>query len=151
MTRASLQARVEARNQQLRRALVATIGAYSLWQVPALLNELKLLPPPMGKISSLIAVAGGALWLLVLLRLHRLQLAIQADPALREALNDERIRHTRQRAFNTGFVVVLGYLAGMRVLCSRLDVSAAVSLQLGLFLAVTSTLSAFLVYDRNDA
>jgi hypothetical protein len=142
---------IEKRDQQQRQALQVFLFAFCLWQVPVLVNELGGLSAGLRGALGAGAVLGGTVWVVCMLRLYRLQTAILADPVLREALNDERIRGLRLKAFNAGFFSLIAYLGFLRLGADMVSIPTAFAAQLGIFVAVVVTVSAFLIYDRSEA
>jgi hypothetical protein len=141
---------IEERDQQQRRAMQVFLVAFCLWQIPALVNELGGLSAGLRGALGAGAALGGTVWVVCMFRLHRLQAAIHADPVLREALNDERIRVLRLKAFNVGFFSLIAYLGFLRLGAAMVSIPTAFAAQLGIFVAVVVTVSALLVYDRSE-
>jgi hypothetical protein len=144
-----VESRIEERNRELRRALLAFLVAFCFWQLPLLIREsadVQVTGP-----FAVVAALGAVLFAVSTFRLYRVQRAIAADPVAREALNDERIRQVRLRSFNVGFFALATYVGLLRLTAPVLALPMAIAAQLGITVAVVFPIAAFLLYERLEA
>lgn len=133
-----------------RRLLVQGLVAFGLWQVadvirravPGLTREWRI-----GLVIA--ALLGWVIWSIHLLKMSNFQKLLKRDPALREALNDERIRQLRLRAFFAGYWALLCAIGVFYGLSLFLPLPGSVVAQILLIVGVCSPMLALLIYDRN--
>lgn len=142
--------RIDALERTRRRMLAGFLVAYVTWQVPTIVQEAAgaRMPPGIVGASSVLAALAAVVWIAYSLWLWRLLRQLAHDPAMAEALDDERVEQARSRALAFGFWALLVYLAMARLAAFLLEISAATVAQSGLVVAVAAVIGAFLVYDR---
>jgi hypothetical protein len=142
--------RIDAMERMRRRMLAGFLVAFVAWQVPTIVREAAgaWMPPGIAGASAVLAALAAIIWIAYSLRLWRLQRQLAHEPAMAEALDDERVKEARSRALAFGFWALLVYLAMVRLAAFLLEISAATVAQSGLVVAAAAAIGAFLVYDR---
>lgn len=144
-------ANVEQLESARRRMLLGFLDGYVAWQVPQFITAVwgDVLPQWAHWVLVAATLLGAWGFLFYGWQIVRLQQRAEEDPALGEALNDERVRQTRHHALVFGFWSVIIYLAGVCLadLVHPLQHTGAWS-QLGLVVAASSAIMAFLWLDR---
>jgi|GEM_PF-7020784 len=137
-----------------RRMLLGFLDGYVAWQVPQFITRVwgDVLPDWGRGVLAAAMLVGLAGFLFYGWQIVRIQQRAKQDAALGEALNDERVREARYRALVFGFWSVIVYLAGVCLadLVQPLGHTGAWS-QLGLVVAASSAIMAFLWFDRETA
>ena len=139
----------EKLDRSRRRMLAGLLAALIAWLA---LRIVELLGAPgSGAVTSALVgllIVGGAVWLFHFVLMIGSANAVRGNRSLLEALNDERVRSNRRRAFSFGFVAVLATQLVMLVASIRTDIPVGLALNLTLAVAIASAIGAFLVYDR---
>lgn len=138
-----------------RRMLLGFLGGFVAWQLPQVIQDLwgAVMPryaEPAFLVAALAGLAGFFYYGWRIIQLGRL---VKDDPAMNEALNDERVRWLRLRAFEAAFWTLVIYMAGVRLaaLAYPLPAGAGPFMQLGLIVAASSAILAYLWLDRESA
>jgi len=124
--------------------------AYMAWQVPTVLDEVLAghVPGRYRAFLTILAAAAGIAWLAFAASYIRTARVIARDAKAAAALDDERVRESRNRSYAVGFWTLGGFLIATRLLAFAWDVSASAVAQLGLMLAIVVPIATFLVLDR---
>lgn len=99
------------RRRVLRTYILGAVVFFAAWMVRFILHETGALPEWLDWAIAVPFTAGLALLLYSLYGLLRVRKAILSDPAIREALDDERVRLNNLTAFKYGFFAMMGGLA----------------------------------------
>ncbi len=144
-------AEIEALDHCRRRMIAAIVVSVAFWFVPQILQGLweSLLPRPVLVALVALGIAGGLAYMFFMMRFHRLQMRILADPRLDGSLNDERILALRQTAIHRGWVAMLVTMALGLGISFLVEIPDHVILLILLLVAIEVPLLAFLVLDRD--
>lgn len=142
---------IEQLDRTRRRMLLGFLLAFVAWQGPTIAQEAfsAALPGVVAASLGVIAGACGLVWIYYAARLTILQRRVAADPEAAAALDDERVRHLRARAFTFAFWSIVVYLVAIRLASFAGDVPAGPAAQGGLLVAAAAAIGAFLVLDRD--
>lgn len=134
-----------------RRMLLGFLIAFVTWQAPTIVQDAfgAALPEAARGSLALFALACALAWIYYALRLAALQRRVAADPEAAAALDDERIRHLRARAFTFAFWATIVYLVAVRLAAFVGSVPAGPAAQGGLLVAAAAAIGAFLYLDRD--
>lgn len=144
-------AEIEALDRYRRQMLIALVAATTLWIVPQILREalVNWLPQALNNTLILAGVAGALAYVVLMMRFHRYQRRIQADPDLRERLDDERVIELRKTAVYRGWValvVAIGLGVAVAPFTDLPDQAVLLTLML---VAVNTPILFFLALDRS--
>ena len=139
---------IEAKNVQLRRAMLAFLVSFCALQLLTVLRE--LVEGALRRPLAVGAAVAAFVWIGVGFQLFRVRRAIHADAAARRALNDERIRELRLRSLTIGYVATIIYLCILRLAGTWVPVPIGVAADVGIFVAVAAPLTAFLLFERSE-
>lgn len=143
------QIRTEAMESARRRNIVLGLVAFGVGQISDIvLQAIPDLPRAARIVLVLSAVAGGFLWILSMWKVMQFIKLMKRDPALAEALNDERYRHAILRSHAAAFWILLLTSGALLLWSLYLPLSGRVAAQLFLVVAVCSAMIALLIYDR---
>lgn len=138
-----------------RAMLVGFLVGFVAWQLPSIIGEIwgDVLPRYLELTLMVAALAGLAAFLYYGWRIIQLGRLVRDNPALDEALNDERVRWLRLRAFEAGFWTLVVYMAAVRLVAMAyaLPAGAGAFMQLGLVVAASGAILAYLWLDRDTA
>lgn len=140
----------EAMENSRRRLLMWGLIGFGIWQGADLTRHILRGMSRAGEVALLfIGLAGAALWVFNMIRLQSFIRAMKNDPALAQALGDERYRHAVLRSYAAAFWTLL-ITSGLLALWSAfLPLSGRVAAQLFLVVGVCSAQIALLIYDRD--
>jgi hypothetical protein len=129
-----------------KRVLLAFAAAFGSWR----LGDALLPSAPSWARGPLLAfsLTAALLWSILLLVVMRRGRIAQKDPVLLAALQDERARDVRMRAYRTAFWSTVGAAALLGVPAAASSLSASVATTLVLVAGITSFFIAYVVYDR---
>jgi hypothetical protein len=129
-----------------KRVLLAFAGAFGVWRV----GDALLGGAPSWARGPLLALTltAALLWTILLVLMMRRGRMAQKDPVLRAALQDERARDVRMRAYRTAFWSTVGAAALLGVPAAGHSLSASVATTLVLVTGITSFFVAYVVHDR---
>jgi len=97
-----------------------------------------------------LSLAGWVYWVIHLVRMTLVSRAIASDPRLRSALNDERVREARLKAFAAAFWIMLLAQAPLLLAALFLELPARAGGEITIFAGVVGAGLAFLHYDRES-
>lgn len=143
-------AEIEALDRSRRQMLVAVVVTTALWMIPQILRGIggDRLPHTLSAVMILIGVAGALANVFFMLRYHRFQMRVLADPDLRERLDDERVLDVRREAIYRGWVILvllIGLGIGVAPFADLPDQAVLLTLML---VAVNAPILFFLALDR---
>ena len=119
--------------------LLSQVAGVALFdQMPRLLRNTLILA----------GVAGSLIFVVFMMRFHRFQMRVHADPELRKKLNDERVIALRREAIMHGWVAVLVATAFGVSIAPFADLPDQVVLPVLLLLAVNTPIVSLLIRDR---
>jgi hypothetical protein len=126
--------------------LLASAAAFALWQVADMLREAA---GDAARVPLLVvSLAAASAWTVLLLFIVRDARLAKRDPVLRAALQDERARDVRLRAYRVGFwsAVVGAAVLGIPAAAHALPAYAA--MRLVVVAGITAFLGAYVFFDR---
>jgi hypothetical protein len=99
------------RRRVLRTYVLGALIFFSSWMTRFILRETGALPEWLDRAIAVPLVIGFVILLYSFWGLLRLRKAVESDPALKAALDDERVRLNNLNAFKYGFFAMMGGLA----------------------------------------
>lgn len=139
--------RVAHWDRKRRRIILQVAIAYGVWMASSLVPDQKF-----NNVASLLLLVlnllSWAVWCFGLIQMHRWGKEVLKEPAVVQALCDERWEHNRLKAVVTAFVAVMLVQVGLVLwgLSFRLD--AKIGAQISILVGVTGFLLAMLYFDR---
>ncbi len=100
-------------------------------------------------IVNILGAAGGLVWAAFMIKFWRFGKRLRNHPDIQEALNDELIVQYRHKSAFTGLLITGIVLAAMMGITSFVAVSGRFVCDLLLYVLVSSTMIAFLIYAKN--
>ncbi len=146
----SLTDQVESLEKSRRHMMISLVGTLLLWFVPQILEDAvpDAMPHALKATCVFLGMAGGLLWVVLMLRYHRFQNMVRNRPELRDRLNDERIGQLRREAIYRGWVVLLVFVAAGVALAPFVALPVQALLLTLLMVGVSAPLLFFLWLDR---
>lgn len=149
-----MESTVDHLDRERRRMLAGFLEGFVAWQLAQIVQDLfdgqiagYLIP-----VLHAAALIGMGIFGWYGYRIIRLCKQLEGDPALDEALNDERIRALRQESLAFSFWVLVIYIGGMRLLdLTGLVKASGPYWQLGLVVGAASAIGYFLWKEWRDA
>lgn len=139
----------EAMERRRRRHLIWSMVGFVVWQI--CLAARSAVPESAYPLKGLllgVSISGFWLWFFQQLQVMKFLGLLKRDPALAEALTDERYQHAILRAHATGFWVLLCTAGVLMAWSLFFPLSGKIVAQLFLIVAVCSATIALLIYDR---
>lgn len=141
---------IDALERSRRHMLTAVVATSTLWLLPQIVQGIKddWLPGPLNTALVLAGVVGALAYVVFMMRFHRFQMRVHADPELRRRLNDERVLEMRMKAvYRTWVILVVAVALGVAA-APFTDLPDTPVLLTLMLLAVNSPIIFFLVMDR---
>ncbi len=138
---------VEQLERARRRMLLGFLDGYAAWQIPQIVHGLHpgALPYYLAIVLPVMAVAGAIGFTYYGWQLLMIARRAGTEPAVGEALNDERVQSLRLRAMAFAFSVLIVYMGSVCLVELVQPVGGTGPLmQLGLVIAVSSAIGAYL-------
>lgn len=129
------------------RLLIWTTIGFAVWYGMNILMDLTTLASARF-FATFLGLAASVVWMTTLIKLLRLARAIQKEPNLRHALNDELFLHNKVKAFETGYWCVLLTVVTAMAVSIYITIPALLVCKIILYVAVLSFLSAAILYNR---
>jgi hypothetical protein len=129
------------------RRLLFYAAAFGLWQLADLLREHAAGGRARAALVAL-SLAAWATWAVLLVLSTRDSLRIKSDPVLRAAVQDERARDVRLRAYRFAFWMTLGTAALLGIPASAHLFAARAATTLVVVIGVASFIVSSVVLDR---
>ncbi len=133
-----------------RQVLLGIVIGYSIWLVTFLLLQDWRLPIGVDLAILGIGLAGCGYWTFHLLRMLRMERVLRRQPELADAMNDEFVQQKRWKAWKFAFIAVLVCQALLILVNLWIPFDAGLAAQLTIWVAVVSSIGAFLYYDRES-
>ncbi|MBF5044980.1 hypothetical protein FGE12_21440 [Aggregicoccus sp. 17bor-14] len=142
---------VETLDASRRRTLWGLLVAIVLWQGLDVVAKVLALSGHAGTwrhAAVLVSLPAWLYWCVGMVQQQRWLRQVRADPALREALNDERTRHARRQAWTVGFFAMLAVQTLFLAAGSFWALPGALVAQVTLLVGVAGSTAAFLHFER---
>ena len=143
-------ASIDALDRTRRRLMVVVVITSSIMLLSQVAGAafFDTVPRVLKNTLILAGVAGSLLFVVFMMRFHRFQMRVHADPELRMKLNDERVVALRREAIMHGWVAVLVATAFGVSIAPFTDLPDQAVLPVLLLLAVNTPLVSILIRDR---
>lgn len=139
----------EAMERRRRRLLISSLVGFSVWQICLVARHAMTEATfPLKGLLLGVGLSGFGLWFFQMLQVVKFQGVLKRDPALAQALTDERYEHAILRSHATTFWVLLCTAGGLMAWSAFFPLSGRIAAQLFLIIAVCSATIALLIYDR---
>ena len=149
-TLSSLEKEIETLEKSRRRMLLSVALFMLVWFVPQILESLgpETFPRGLRALFAVLGAVGGIVWMVLMLRFHRLQTKVRNRPELQERLNDERVRQLRREAVYRGWVTMVVLVAVGVALAPFVEIPGQPLLMTLLLVGVEAPILFFLWLDR---
>lgn len=133
-----------------RQMLIAVVATSSVWMVAQIIQSIfnNRLPSPFNAILVIAGIIGALAFMVFMLRFHRFQMKVLADPKLRQRLDDERILELRKEAIYRGWIILIIAIAIGVAVAPFIDLPGQVVLLTLMLIGVNSPIVFFLALDR---
>lgn len=138
---------IDALDRSRRRMLIGLLAGFGVWQAAGIASELLsrgALPRWASLLSIALSLAGWLYWSVNIVRMLKWIHRVRASAGAADALNDERIRDARLRAFSFALALVLA----AQLVPLFAPISARVGAQLTILVGCVAAIGAFLILER---
>lgn len=133
-----------------RQMLIAVVATSSVWMVAQIVQAIfnNRLPSPFNAILVIAGIIGALAFVVFMLRFHRFQMKVLADPKLRQRLDDERVIELRKEAIYRGWIILIIAIAIGVAVAPFIDLPGQVVLLTLMLIGVNAPIMFFLALDR---
>lgn len=133
-----------------RQMLITVVATSSVWMLAQIIQSIfqNRLPQSLNAILVIAGIIGALAFVVFMLRFHRFQMKVLADPELRQRLDDERVIELRKKAIYRGWIILIIAIAIGVAVAPFIDLPGQVVLLTLMLIGVNAPIVFFLALDR---